>query len=47
MYRFKQLISSTLSLINYNAKVSEALAGVKAMNKMTGLGVPVRQQVVN
>jgi hypothetical protein len=30
---------------NYNAQVGEALAGVKALNKMTGLGTPVRQQV--
>jgi hypothetical protein len=45
MYRFKQLISAKLSLRNYNAQVGEALAGVKAINKMTGLGMPVRQQV--
>ncbi len=45
MYRFKQLISSKLSLRNYNAQVGEALAGVKAMNKMTVLGMPVRQLV--
>lgn len=45
MYRFKQLISSKLSLRNYNAQVGEALAGVKAVNKMTALGMPVRQQV--
>ena len=45
MYRFKQLISAKLSLRNYNAQVGEVLAGVKAMNKMTGLGMPVRQQV--
>ncbi|WP_034281715.1 IS5 family transposase [Aeromonas salmonicida] len=45
IYRFKQLISSKLSLRNYNAQVGEALAGVKAMNKMTVLGMPVRQLV--
>lgn len=45
MYRFKQLISSKLSLRNYNAQVGEVLAGVKTMNKMTGLGMPLRQQV--
>lgn len=45
MYRFKQLISAKLSLRNYNAQVGEALAGVKAINKMTGLRMPVRQRV--
>jgi len=44
MYRFKQLIGAKLSLRNYNAQVGEALAGVKVMNKMIGLGMPVRQQ---
>ncbi|QGS48980.1 IS5-like element ISSpu14 family transposase [Shewanella putrefaciens] len=43
MYRYKQLISSKLSLRDYNAQVGEALAGVKAMNKVIGLGMPVRQ----
>lgn len=33
MYRFKQFISSNLSLRNYNAQVGEALADVKAMKK--------------
>ena len=42
MYRFKQLIGAKLSLRNYNAQVGEALAGVKVMNKMIGLGMPVR-----
>lgn len=41
MYRFKQLIGPKLSLRNYNAQVSEILAGVKAMNKLIGLGMPV------
>lgn len=45
MYRFKQLISSKLSLRNYSAQVGESLAEVKAINKMTGLGMPVRLQV--
>jgi hypothetical protein len=44
MYRFKQLINEKLSRRNYNAQVGDALAGVKAMNKMTGFGMPVRQQ---
>jgi len=45
MYRVKQLIGAKLSLRNYNAQVGEALAWVKAINRMTGLGMPARQQV--
>lgn len=43
MSRHKQLISPKLSLRDYNGQVAEALAGVKVMNKMLGLGMPVRQ----
>ena len=42
---YKQLIGPTLSLRNYNAQVGEILAGVKVMNKLIGLGMPVRQPV--
>lgn len=42
MYRYKQLISPTLTQRDYNAQVGEALVGVKAMNKMLTLGVPSR-----
>ncbi|SDJ18054.1 hypothetical protein SAMN04488540_1081, partial [Ferrimonas sediminum] len=45
MYRYKQLISPKLSLRDYDAQVGEALAGVKAMNKVIRLGMPVRQVV--
>ncbi|MBZ6068564.1 IS5/IS1182 family transposase, partial [Aeromonas schubertii] len=45
MYRFKQLIGPKLSLRNYNAQVGEILAGVKVMNTLIGLGMPVRQPV--
>lgn len=45
MYRYKQLISAKLSLRCDNAQVGEALAGVKAMNKVIGLGMPARQKV--
>ncbi|WP_417360919.1 MULTISPECIES: IS5 family transposase [Gammaproteobacteria] len=45
MSRYKQLISAKLSLRNYNGQVVEALAGVKVMNKMLTLGIPVRQAV--
>lgn len=42
MYRYKQLLSPKLSLRSYNGQVGEALAGVKAMNKVIELGMPVR-----
>ena len=45
MYRFKQLIGPKLSLRSYNAQVGEILAGVKVMNKVIGLGMPIRQAV--
>ncbi|GAA4885078.1 hypothetical protein GCM10023333_18400 [Ferrimonas pelagia] len=40
---YKQPISPKLSLRDYDAQVSEALAGVKAMNNIIGLGMPVCQ----
>ncbi len=43
MFRYKQLLSPRLTLRNHNAQVSEALANVKAMNKVIRLGMPVRQ----
>lgn len=43
MYRYKQLISGKLSLRAYNAQIGEIMAGVGALNKMLGLGMPVRQ----
>lgn len=46
MYLFKQLIRSKLSLRNYNTQVGEISAGVKVMNKLIGLGMPVRQAVI-
>ena len=45
MGRYKQLNSPMLSLRDYNGQVAEALAGVKAMNNVIRLGMPVRQQV--
>ena len=44
MYLYKQLVSPKLTLRAYNAQVGEALAGVKAINKVIGLGMPIRQQ---
>lgn len=43
MYRYKQLISPKLSLRSHNAQVGEILAGVKVLNKVIGLGMPIRQ----
>ncbi|WP_375164132.1 transposase [Shewanella xiamenensis] len=40
MYRIKQLLGGTLSMRNYNAKVGEAYAMIRALNKLTGLGMP-------
>jgi hypothetical protein len=39
-----QLINPKISLRDYNAQVGESLAGVKAINKVIGLGMPVRKQ---
>ena len=44
MYRYKQLFCPKLSLRDYNAQVGEALAGVKAMNKVIRLDMPIREQ---
>ena len=40
MFRVKKLLSGTLSLRNYNAQVGETYAMIKALNKLTGLGMP-------
>lgn len=42
MSRYKGPTSGQLSLRNYNAQVGEELANVKAMNKIIGLGMPIR-----
>ncbi|HFN1317266.1 TPA: IS5/IS1182 family transposase, partial [Vibrio parahaemolyticus] len=46
MYRVKQLLGGRLSLRNYNAQVGETYAMIKALNKLTGLGMPDTQCVV-
>lgn len=43
--RYKQLVGSRLSLRDYNAPVGEMIAGVKLLNKLTALGMPLRQPV--
>lgn len=45
MYRVKQLLGGKLSLRNYNAQVGETYAMIKALNKLTGLGMPETQYV--
>lgn len=40
MYRFKTRLGAHLSLRNYIAQVGEAMAMVKALNRMTLLGMP-------
>ncbi|CAG35791.1 related to transposase (partial length) [Desulfotalea psychrophila LSv54] len=43
MYRYKQLICDKLSLREYG--VPAARAAIKALNKITALGMPVREAV--
>jgi hypothetical protein len=40
MFRVKKLLGGTLSLRNYNAPVGETYAMIKALNKLTVLGMP-------
>lgn len=42
MSRYKGLTSGKLSLRCYNAQVGEIMVNVKAINKVIGLGMPVR-----
>ncbi len=42
MPRYKGLASGKLGLRCYNAQVGEIMANVKAINKIIGIGVPVR-----
>ncbi|ELJ8613174.1 IS5 family transposase [Vibrio cholerae] len=46
MYRVKQLLGGRLNLRNYNAQVGETYAMIKALNKLTELGVPETQCIV-
>ncbi len=45
MFRYKQLLSPKLTLRNYNDQVGEALANVKAMNKVIRSGIPVHHRI--
>lgn len=46
MYRVKQLLGALLTLRNYNAQVGETYAMIKALNKLTGIGMSEAQYVV-
>lgn len=46
MYRVKQLLGGRLSLRNYNGQVGETYAMIRALNKLTGLGMPETHYVV-
>jgi len=43
LYRYKQLRDEKLNLGTYNRQIGEIMAGVSALNKILGLGMPVRQ----
>ncbi len=45
MYRYKTLIGNRLSLRCHDAQVAEVLLGVKALNKVIGLGMPERREI--
>ncbi|CAK2534324.1 Mobile element protein [Vibrio crassostreae] len=40
MLRVKKLLGGTPSLRNYNAQVGDTYTMIKALNKLTGLGMP-------
>ncbi|HHX6126414.1 TPA: hypothetical protein ACVE12_004430 [Klebsiella pneumoniae] len=40
MYRVKQLFGGSLTLRDYDGQVAEAVALVRALNKMTKAGMP-------
>ena len=46
MFWVKMLFSGSLSLRDYYAQVGEAYAMVKAINKLTGLGMPETYLIV-
>ncbi|MCP6524824.1 IS5/IS1182 family transposase, partial [Klebsiella pneumoniae] len=40
MYRMKQLLGDSLTLRDYDGQVAEAMAMVRALNRMTKAGMP-------
>ncbi len=47
MFRVKKLLGGTLSLRYYNAQGGDAYAMLKAVNKLTGLGMPETMVIAN
>ncbi len=46
MYRVNQLFGGHLTLRDYNAQVGEAMAMIRALNKMTRAGMPESVRIV-
>lgn len=46
MYRVKQLLGASLTLCDYDVQVGETYAMIKALNKLTGVGMPETQYIV-
>jgi len=46
MYRVKQLFGGSLTLRDYDAQVAEAMAMVRALNKMTKAGMPESVRII-
>ena len=46
MYRVNQLFGGHLTLRDYNAQVGEAMAMIRALNKMTHAGMPENVRIV-
>ena len=40
MYRVKQLLGGTLTLLDYDGQVAEAMSMLSSLNKMTKAGMP-------
>ncbi|SUP17886.1 transposase [Vibrio alginolyticus] len=45
MYRYKQLLSGKVTLRKDNGQLGEILVNFKGLNKLTVLGMPVRQRL--
>ena len=45
MYRVKQLFGGSLTLRDYDGQVAEAMALVRALNKMTKAGMPESMRI--
>ncbi|WP_150138152.1 hypothetical protein [Candidatus Enterovibrio escicola] len=45
LFRYKQFLSPKLTLRDYNAQVGEAMANMKAINKVIRFDMPVYLQI--